>query len=506
MSPRTISRARRAVAALALLAAGVLAAPAARAQDAPALLARRAILELELDTAAHILELASSGVGEDVERARLAVYRGDCDEAVRLLGRPEMEHDEGGAALIGVARGCARGTAATVTLTDEAAGVTVRFQDDEDVALFPILVATAVAARDMLARELETEMPRPLRIDLVRDQFTLAALSGLPERAAQTTGAVAVAKYGRVLMVSPRAASHGYPWLDTLTHELTHLAIARKSADRAPLWLQEGVAKRQETRWRPAEPLDDVPSYDAIAAVGMQRGLGVRLDEIGPSIAMLPSAEQAGVAFAQVTSFIRFLLRESGEAALPRLLATMRDALPTGDVVDGALKLSTGRTLKEWDARWRADLALTKHELAPDEQPGADVPEAVPYGKKLRLAELLRERGHPNQAAKVARDAHLLLPAEAAARAELALALLAAGRKDEAAPFVSDVTELHGQTGRWWSLHALLHGDPDGTARARALAREPLSAAVACEELAPPDLPKDPARAAVCAAARRVPR
>jgi hypothetical protein len=39
-----------------------------------------------------------------------------------------------------------------------------------------------------------------------------------------------------------------------------------------------------------------------------------------------------------------------------------------------------------------------------------------------------------------------------------------------------------------------------------AIALDPLTPAVACEELAPPARPADPVRAALCDAARRVPR
>ena len=157
-----------------------------------------------------------------------------------------------------------------------------------------------------MARDLKVELPRPLRIELVRDLFTLAAMTGLPESAAQTTGTVAVAKWGRVTMITPRAIPHGYPWADTLAHEMAHLAQTQASGDRAPLWLQEGVAKRQETRWRERRAFDDFPAADSVAAIGLDKGLGRPIDKLGASIAMLPTAEQAMVAFAEVSSFVRF--------------------------------------------------------------------------------------------------------------------------------------------------------------------------------------------------------
>ena len=90
--------------------------------------------------------------------------------------------------------------------------------------------------------------------------------------------------------------------------------------DQAPLWLQEGVAKREEIRWRPAGPFDDRPPPDAIVQRGFEINLGLPLDRLGPSIAMLPSADAAMVAFAEVTSFVRYYARSQGDEALTKLM------------------------------------------------------------------------------------------------------------------------------------------------------------------------------------------
>src|SRR5690606_27582187 len=138
------------------------------------------------------------------------------------------------------------------------------------------------------------------------------------------TGTLAVARWGRVTMMSPRATRRGYGWEDTLAHEITHLALARATRDRAPLWLQEGIAKREETRWREQRPGDGEPSADAIAHRAMVTGRSVGIDKLGPSIAMLPTPEAASIAYAEVTSFVSFWIREHGEAALQLLLADLK--------------------------------------------------------------------------------------------------------------------------------------------------------------------------------------
>lgn len=470
--------------------------------------ARAAILELDVTAAREILEGADPGDAVlAIERARLAIYRGDCDGAAAILGRSDLAATSEGAQLGDIARGCARATAATVIVRDDERGVVVRLQDDDDRALVPLLADTAVRVRESLAKDLGVLLPSPLWIDLVRDQFSLSAMTGLPLQAAQTTGTVAVAKWGRVTMLSPRATDDGYPWLDTLAHEMTHLALSRGTRDKAPLWLQEGVAKRHETRWREPIPLDDFPPMDAVASVGLAKGLGRPLDKLGPSIAMLPSPEEATVAFAEVASFIRYWVAEVGDQGLPALLVKMKEA-PDPAALDRAIADVSGADLAGWDKRWRAYLATQPKDLPPELVPGADFPNMKEISRSVRLGQLLHDRGHYKQAAMQHARAQALLPRESMIRCSLAGSLMAAGDSTNAAPFVEKIEDVHNRTGRWWSLNGLLHPGSDGGERAFGvgISLDPLMPEVACEEKAAPALPTDPIRAALCEAARRVPR
>ena len=164
-------------------------------------------------------------------------------------------------------------------------------------------------------------------------------MTGLPYESAQTTGTVAVAKWGRVTLLSPRASHHGYPWRDTVAHELTHLAVTRASRDRAPLWLQEGVAKREEIRWRDPGPFDDRPPPEAVVQRGLELGLGVPLDKLGPSIAMLPERGRGDDRVRRGDELRPLLRRHQAEVedgrrgrswALAKLFAELRDGrIPT---------------------------------------------------------------------------------------------------------------------------------------------------------------------------------
>lgn len=476
--------------------------------DALANEARIAIYELDVKKGAELLRGADpTHTGLALERARLGLYTGDCAEAARIMRRKDLESDEEAAlSMMHSALGCERGLAATIQVEDER-GVVVRLQDDADRVLVPLLVHTALETRENLTAELGVELPLPMRIDLVRDQFTLAAMTGLPVESARTTGTVAVAKWGRVIMVSPRANSDGFPFLDTLAHELTHLALTRGTRDRAPLWLQEGVAKRQEIRWREASPFDWTPSPDHVAAMGLRKDIGPPIDQIGPSIAMLDSAQAAAVTFAKVTSFMSYFVEEAGADALPRVLVAMKNAVD-GPGVEAAIEQVTDKPFDVWAEEWRQSVLA----LPESDQPSspfdrgtlgvAEARELREVSQRNRLGELLAQRGHHAAASQQYARAQSLAPREPVVRCGLVDALLHLGLEAEAAPFVASPADVGSDTGRWWSLHGRLHPDVTANAFAMGVALNPLSAEVGCEELAPPALPNDPIRRALCEATR----
>jgi hypothetical protein len=477
------------------------------------------IAGLDYDEARKALATAD---GDDpavaIERARLAVYELDCDGAAAILARPEVQKMPAGEQLADIARGCQRVTAALAVDRDEKRGIEVRWQDEHDRALAPLLFDTVAAAREALVRDLHVDWPLPTRIVVVRDLLSLSAMTGLPYKSAQTTGTVAVAKWGRVTLLSPRASHHGYAWRDTVAHELTHLAVTRASGDQAPLWLQEGVAKREEIRWREPGPFDDRPSPDAVVQRGLELNLGLPLDRLGPSIAMLPSADAAMVAFAEVTSFVRFYAHEDGDDALPKLFHELR----AGKSPDAALTAASGADLKGWDVRWRAYLAGRPHEAVPSlfglGGEHGDAEKLRDLRDRTRLAELLLARDHARSA--VTELDHIALAASPTAaegfdravgdpsvRWLRARALEAAGRREEGQALVGEPGQLLSSYGPWWAIRgrwARLRGDePTATASfIEAVAADPFDAEAACETLEPTGGPAEPTKKALCDAAR----
>jgi len=454
--------------------------------------ANELIVAMEYDKArAELAKADPNSPAVVMAKARLALYEEDCDLSAALMSRGDVAQNEEGRVLADVARGCARVTAATVVDRDEAAGVVVRWHDEADRALMPLMVDTVNKARASLTRDLGVDWKTPTRITVVRDLLSLSAMTGLPYKAAQTTGTVAVAKWGRVTILSPRASKHGYPWRDTLTHELTHLAISMQSRERAPLWLHEGVARRQESRWREPGPFDDRPSVESVVQRGMELKLDLPLDKLGPSIAMLPSADAAMVAFAEVTSFVRFFVETQPEGALAKLLVALRAARS----VDDALKEVSGETLPQWDTKWRANLARkTKEPLSPLYGLGGTPPTASDSRERSRLAELLLGRGHPEQALiELDKIPDSLLP-DPSLRYLRARVLEAKGDARAAEALVDDPKAWIASFGPCWALRSRLaraRGDLEvaEAANAEALAQDPFTVEAACPSPAEPEPP-----------------
>jgi hypothetical protein len=475
-----------------------------------------AIIELDLGRAEKLASRVDAETPQFLlERARLLVYLGDCVGAATLLSNPAVTESKDALQLAQIAKNCAHATAAGFVVEDKERGIWLRLQDDADKVFAPFVFDVAAQARDRIGAELNVDLPRPLRIDMVRDLFSLSAVTGLPLEAAETTGTLAVARFGRIIIISPQATRSGYHWQDTLAHELTHLLVTRATRDRAPLWLQEGVAKREENRWRDPRPFDPKDWAEETAARALRNGRQIGIDKLGPSIAMLPTPEAASTAYAEVQSFVSFFVHEQGEAALRLLFADLKGI--EQDDPSAALRSVTGYDLSAWNRRWQKHLLESSHGQAL-----AAPPVAPPRGfdprdlaRRARLGDLLMEGGYGSEAALTLAPG--VSGAEAVYRARVARAELARHDPAQAAARLGTETEIDGLYGPWFGLNGRLLEKNDPKAAARSfelgLASDPLAEEVACQGrfsigVTPddPKLPDAPAARELCEAARRLPR
>ena len=254
----------------------------------------------------------------------------------------------------------------------------------EDQVLVPYALDTLEAAYTALSDDLGFQAELPIRIEFYRSPTDLAAVSSLSVEEVARTGTIALCKWARLMVTTPRALSYGYPWLDSINHELVHYAVSTLTRDRAPVWLQEGLAKFLERRWR--EPINGhlAPPMEHLLAKALRSGKLIGFDAMHPSMAKLPSAEDASLAFAEVATAIGYLHAQGGASALRTAIA----AVAMGDDARQAVAAAAGGSWAEFERGWKAYMiGLKLHTF-----PGFDLPTT-----HIRRAGAIASRRRPSE-------------------------------------------------------------------------------------------------------------
>jgi tetratricopeptide (TPR) repeat protein len=256
-------------------------------------------------------------------------------------------------------------------------------------------------------------------IDIVPNAKALADSTGLTVQEIATSGTIAVCKYHKLMITSPLAVSHGYDWADTLSHEMTHFFISKKSKNKTPIWLHEGIAKYVESVWKGPAGKNISPYGEKLLAKATQKKTWIPFSAMHPSMAKLPSQDDTSLAFAEVFSVIEFLEKEHGVHVVPDILKDLGEGLS----VEQALSKNVQMTLSVLEKKWQNSLdqrAFTFHSNAKPTrisllEQGEETLSKTPFTiqdvqieKTLRLGELLQLRGHIAEALEKYTQAHAL--------------------------------------------------------------------------------------------------
>ncbi|MCP4921971.1 MAG: tetratricopeptide repeat protein [Proteobacteria bacterium] len=272
-----------------------------------------------------------------------------------------------------------------------------------------ILVEDAAEAiqlgRERIAPLLGGDVPGVVRVEIYPDTASFTAASGLPADAVRTTGVVAISKWNRLVMSSPRALGKGYGWRDTLVHEWIHYVVSYNSHDQAPIWLQEGLAKSTEMLWRQDDFELEVQKQSLLAGA-LQTGEWITFEQMHPSMAYLPTAEAASLAYAQVSTMMEYLQVSTDRQALSRVIALVKDGEDSKDAVADVAGVRFSKFEDGWKA-WLAEQDLVGERIAtvPTVLDGGDEFEYDPVlsrrrdlSNRARLGDLMLERDHPEAA------------------------------------------------------------------------------------------------------------
>jgi tetratricopeptide (TPR) repeat protein len=378
--------------------------------------------------------------------ARIALYRGDYVAAARLAEgtAPQPVRD-----WLATTRDLVGPMAPA-----ESRHFVLRHAPADAILAKPVLEALE-KAHAVLAAEWGFEQPEGMkvRVELFPDARSFYPATGLSRRDIETSGAVGLCIFNKVMLLSPRALLQGYRWLDAVVHEYVHYAIVHLTANTAPIWLHEGIAKHYETRWRAAESRYLQPVQRTLLAEAVASGRFVPFGDMEPSLVKLPGPREVQLSYAEGASAVEFLEQAAGPGALRRLFAVMASGAKDGAARQG-IEALLGVPFAEFERRWQAFVAAKR--LAPvegielpayhvKEGPESDgVPGRVDEALEVRLlrsaaarmhvrlGDRLRERGRLTPAILEYQKAIEKAPPSATLLTRLGRALAAAGRRAEA--------------------------------------------------------------------------
>ena len=119
----------------------------------------------------HVAEIARWHRKGDalIVHTLLALYTGDCDRAAALIEKAGTGNEDAARYFGGVARGCAMVTAGTVTITDEAAGVSIRLKEDTREATYRFL--NALNLKEIILSDMKSKFEKPFdnQLSLLND-------------------------------------------------------------------------------------------------------------------------------------------------------------------------------------------------------------------------------------------------------------------------------------------------------------------------------------------------
>lgn len=313
------------------------------------------------DEAAELIDKLSrtASARPDVQylRAELAFLQGDYEASLRILD----DLDEGRAQVVDDLRDLVSSTHATTRgferYETEEGNFELYYPPGKEELLVELAGDALERAYSELGRQFGYRPDEPVRVEILSDPSDLARVSTLTREAIETTGTIALCKYGRLMVVTPRATVFGYPWLDTLVHEYVHYVVNRVSHNNVPIWLHEGLARFEQDRWR-AEPDLRLSGVDEhLLAEALDRDALIPFDDMHPSMAKLPSQEAAALAFAEVYTMVSYLHEEMGYEGIRRVLDAQRDGMGAKDAVASALDASWPEVERGW-RRYLAGLDL----------------------------------------------------------------------------------------------------------------------------------------------------
>lgn len=348
----------------------------------------------------RLLELAS----------QIAFHRGEYQEALRLMKSAieqggENDKRRGFALFIEESIGVL-----TPFKQYESPHFLIRLDEKQDGILADYIIDGLERTYQLMAQQYGFQPREKIRLEVFPDTKAFYFASTLSARDIEVTGAVGLAQFNKLMILSPRALVYGYRWLDAMSHEYMHYVIMKLTSNKAPIWFHEGFAKYEETHWR-SGPSYLSPLYQTLLARALADGRLIRFERMEPSLIKLDTPEDVQLAYAQAASAIEFIIAKAGHEGLREIMKRMGASGAKG--ASEPIKDVLGMPFDEFETSWREYLASQrlkevagvnvrrykiKEGKADEERLDMAEIKSMVARNKAHLGDLLKERGRTEAA------------------------------------------------------------------------------------------------------------
>ena len=386
--------------------------------------------------------------------AQVAFHRGDYPEALKLM-KSAIEAGGGDEKRKGFALFIEQ-TIGVVTPFKgyESAHFIVSLDERQDGILVDYLTDTLEKTYQVMAQQYGFQPGEKIRVEVLPDARAFYYASTLSARDIEVTGAVGLAQFNKLMLLSPRTLVYGYRWLDALSHEYMHYLIMKLTANKAPIWFHEGLAKYEETRWRNG-PSYLSPLYQTLLAHALADGKLIDFDRMEPSLIKLETPEDVQLGYAQAASAIEFIIARAGHPGLAEIMNRMGTYTDKG--ASAPINAVLGLNFQEFEGGWKEFLKSRglkavsgvnvrrfkiKEGRVNEEFMDMEEIKSLVARNRAHLGDLLKERGRMGAAVLEYRRALAGTQDSVPLMNRLSAVLIGLGREEEALKLLQRAEEL----------------------------------------------------------------
>ena len=335
----------------------------------------------------------------------------------------------------------------------------IYLDEKRDGILAPYALDTLEKTYQAIGAELGYYPKEKVRVEIAPDSTSFNAISTLSLRDIEETGAVGICKFNKLMIISPRALSFGYRWLDSVSHEYVHFVIVAISNNQAPIWLHEGTARFFETRWRKPMPAKDAvedyltPANQTLLVQALEKNQFVGFKNMEPSLIHLETPEQVQLAYAEAASAVDFMNQDKGKTGIRGVLVALND-----QSTPAAIEKVFGMPFATFETRWKAFLKnkklkaiegsrIRKFKVKKDQKEDEEVVElkeiqSAVARQRTYLADQILGKGRPEAAINEYQRALQASPRSPIILNKLGRVLIQMKRFDDALPHLKTALEL----------------------------------------------------------------